>query len=168
MIAFERAMMAVGNQLGVECELFTGGITFGPLCVSREADAVLATPIRLFDMVARMGVDLRTFTIVAIDEYDDFEGRDSAEVVAQILASVKSDARFWICQSTGTGSQCAQLEKILRSRKGVVARLPPPPTLDDKNHFFVNCDQEEFKVMVLFINFVVLTTKQISLTLLLT
>ncbi len=138
-------MKGLARTLNVKTAKLVGGIPEEEQDPS-GADAVMATPWRACDAAQRELLDLSSFTHVAIDEYDQIVSCGFASQLETIFCATEKTARYFVCQTAGVSEAGRKIEGLLRGRRGVEGHVSKFPSLEGKHQFYIDCDQDQWKV----------------------
>ncbi|XP_075241576.1 uncharacterized protein LOC142336544 isoform X2 [Convolutriloba macropyga] len=110
----------------------------------QDAQVVVGTPGRVFDLMNRRMLKTDKIHILVLDEADEMLSRGFKEQIVNILKKISEKAQIVLMSATMPPDALELSQKFMQNPVQILVKKEEL-TLDGIRQFYVNCEKEEFK-----------------------
>lgn len=146
----QKVVLALGDYLQVECHACIGGTnTRDDMKILREGPHVIVgTPGRVYDMINRGALDVRSLKMFVLDEADEMLSRGFEQQIRDLFALLPSNTQVVLLSATMPAEVLEVTKKFMRDPIRILVKKEEL-TLEGIKQFYVAVEKEDWKLETL-------------------
>lgn len=143
----QKVVMALGDYMDVQCLACIGGtvIRDDMRKLQNGVHIIVGTPGRVYDMINRGFIDVKTIKMFVLDESDEMLSRGFKDQIHDIFRHLESSVQVVLLSATMPTEVLEVTKKFMRDPKTILVKKEEL-TLEGIKQFYVNVSREDWKL----------------------
>jgi len=143
----QKVVLALGDYMDVQCHACIGGTVIRDDVRKLQSGVhiIVGTPGRVYDMINRRVIDVKSIKMFVLDESDEMLSRGFKDQIYDIFRQLDSSIQVVLLSATMPAEVLEVTKKFMRDPKTILVKKEEL-TLEGIKQFFVNVSREEWKL----------------------
>jgi len=143
----QKVVLALGDYMDVQCHACIGGTVIRDDVRKLQSGVhiIVGTPGRVYDMINRRVIDVKSIKMFVLDESDEMLSRGFKDQIYDIFRNLDSSIQVVLLSATMPAEVLEVTKKFMRDPKTILVKKEEL-TLEGIKQFFVNVSREEWKL----------------------
>jgi len=143
----QKVVMALGDYMDVQCLACIGGTVIRDDMRKLQSGVhiIVGTPGRVYDMINRGFIDVKTIKMFVLDESDEMLSRGFKDQIHDIFRHLDSSVQVVLLSATMPAEVLEVTKKFMRDPKTILVKKEEL-TLEGIKQFYVNVSREDWKL----------------------
>jgi translation initiation factor 4A len=143
----QKVVVALGDYMGAECMACIGGtaVRDDAARLAQGVHIVVGTPGRVFDMIKRRNLDVRSIRQFVLDEADEMLSRGFKDQIYDVFRNLPTTTQVILLSATMPTEVLEVTKKFMREPVRILVKKEEL-TLEGIRQFYVAVDKEDWKL----------------------